>query len=511
MNNSNRVIFNTLVLYGRMAITLFITLFSTRWILKALGEQDYGIYNVIAGIVAMLSLLNNVMSNSIQRFLSYALGCNDIKLLKKVFYYSIILFMCIGIILFIGIQGIGLYIIDNVLEIPESRIEAAKFVLTALSFNVIISVLSSPYGASISAHEKMLYFSVINIIQSLIKFFIAYILLYYTHDRLKLYSVLLILVSLVFFSGTFIYCTKNFSEVKFKFEKIKDKQLFKQICSFSSMKLLATSSNMIRIQGLDVIINTFGGIIANAAYGIALQINGQTAFLSNALLNAIRPQIVKNESMGQRNRTILLSYTACKFSFILLSLIIIPFIIEMPYILQIWLHKVPDYTVIFCQQILIFTLFQQIFMGITDGIESAGKVNRLQISTTLFHLSSLTISYLLMNNGLPVNKVLYIIIIEEILLGFVILFIAKNSIGINIKKFITDIFFPCIFILCISYYILTFCKYVITINSLRLIIEILVNSIFIISTSWFFVCTNFEKERIQKAQKYFFNYIKSQF
>ena len=190
MNASNRVIMNTFILYGRMALTMLMSLLSTRWILLALGEQDFGIYNLLAGIVAMMSFLNNAMSNATQRYLSFAIGKKDEKLLKQTFYYSFLQFSLLAVLLSIGVEFVGLYLIENILNIPINRLEAAKFVLACLSANIVISIMSSPFGATISAHEKMIFFAIINIVQSLIKLLIGFSLLYYSNDRLKLYSIL---------------------------------------------------------------------------------------------------------------------------------------------------------------------------------------------------------------------------------------------------------------------------------------------------------------------------------
>lgn len=500
MNASNRVIMNTFILYGRMALTMLMSLLSTRWILLALGEQDFGIYNLLAGIVAMMSFLNNAMSNATQRYLSFAIGKKDEKLLKQTFYYSFLQFSLLAVLLSIGVEFVGLYLIENILNIPINRLEAAKFVLACLSANIVISIMSSPFGATISAHEKMIFFAIINIVQSLIKLLIGFSLLYYSNDRLKLYSILLILCTFSFFIATIVYCWKKYPEVKFKFSPIKDLKFFREMLSFGLLKFLSIGGNIIRMQGIALVINNFGGLIANAAYGIAMQLNGQTAYFSNVILNAFRPQIVKSEGMGNRLRTVRLSLTACKFSFLLMSFVIIPLFIEAPTILSLWLREVPDYTITFCRQILIFTLCQQLFLGIADGIESTGRVIVLQTLTSLLHLFSLLFTYLLLKlSSIDIEYILYVIVLEELILGIFLIFLAKSILGIDVRNALKNIFLPCITCIIVSFTVVTAITALFEEGIIRIMLAVLTNVIAIAMFSWLFIFNQYDKEKTKDA------------
>ena len=441
MQAANKVAFNTLILYTKMLITMGISLYSTRLVLNALGASDYGIFNLIAGVIAMLSFLNAAMTISTQRYLSFYQGTNDFEMQKKVFTNSWALHIIIGLLVVLSLEIACPFLFDNFLNIPQERIGVAKTIYHFMSIAVFFTIVAVPFTASLNAHENMLWIAVVNIIESVIKLGIALSLLWFIQsERLVVYGVLMVTLSLITFSLYAVYCLKKYSECNIKNYQV-NKPLMKELGGFAGWNLFGALCGVSRAQGLAVILNIFFGTVVNAAYGIANQVSAQLSFFSQTMLRAINPQIMKSEGMNDRQRMLRLSMMASKFGFFLMALVSIPCIFEMPAILTLWLKNAPENSVVFSILILIDMLVNQLTVGLQSAIQAVGKVKIYQIFVGGIQLFTLPVAYLLLLIGFAPYSVLVCATTTQIIGIFIRFYLLKKIVGLSIIEFCNKVFF----------------------------------------------------------------------
>lgn len=435
MQAANRVIFNTGILYAKMLVTMGISLYSTRLVLNALGASDFGIFNLIAGIIAMLSFLNAAMTVSTQRYLSFHQGTGNFEMQKRVFTNSWILHIVIGIFVVVSLLILSPFLFGGFLNIPEERISTAKVIYYFMSISVFFTIISVPFTASLNARENMLWIVVVNIIESFIKLGIALLLFKFIEsERLTVYGALMAILSFITFLLYASYCLKNYDECSVKKYRT-DKSLIKELGSFAGWNLFGALCTFTRSQGIAVILNIFLGTIINAAYGIANQVAAQLSFFSNTMLRAINPQIMKSEGMNDRKRMLVLSMIASKFGFFLLAFIAIPVIFEMPTVLKLWLKQVPEYTVTFCSLCLISIMANQLTVGLQSAIQATGRIKAYQSVVGGIQLLNLPIAYLFLKSGFPPYSVLVSIVFIEILACILRLLFLKIKAGLSILEY----------------------------------------------------------------------------
>ena len=380
-STASRVFKNTGILYIRMAITVFISLYSTRLILGALGAEDFGIFNLVAGTIAMLTFLNTAMAAATQRFISHAEGAGEFHRTKQIFNVSIVLHFFIAIIIILLLQLASLFLFNGTLSLPAEKVGSAKFVYLCAAISMGFNILSVPDEAVINAHENMLLFAIISIIEAVLKMAIAIYLTYSaSDDSLIAYGFLTALSALLIYVFRRIYCHKKYPECRINIKKYYNHVVFKEMTGFAGWSFLGAASGIISQYGQGLVLNIFFGPIVNAAQAIAMQIAGQIGAFSHVMLKALNPVIVK--SYGANNRTLMLNsvLTGSKFSFILFALFSIPAILDMKNILNVWLKDVPDYAVIFCQLLLVKNLTEQMVVIIPVSIAAKGDIKAFQIS-----------------------------------------------------------------------------------------------------------------------------------
>lgn len=419
-----------------MLISMLISVYSTRLILNALGVNDFGIFNLVAGVIAMLSFMNGAMSTATQRFLSYYLGSGEIRRLVSVFNSSVILHLLIAFSVVIILELGGLILFKKVLNIPIDRVSTAKMIFHFMVISTFFTINSVPYDALISAHENFLFDAFIGILESIIKLGIAIFLLFTKIDKLLVYGLLIACLTIFMRIIKSIYCSRKYSECRIHFKSFFNFELFKEMLSFASWNLFGSLCAVIRNQGIAVVLNIFLGVVVNAAYGIANQVNGLLNSFSQNMLKALTPQIIKSEGSNDRNRMLRLSTLACSISYLLFAFFAVPLIIEMPYILQIWLKTIPDNTIIFCQLILILTLIQQLTIGLMSAIQSIGIIKNYQIVVGTLLIFNLPFAYLLIKLGFPAYFVLISSIVLEVIALFSRIWFAHNLAGLDVNIFL---------------------------------------------------------------------------
>lgn len=443
MSTSTRIIKNTGFLYIKMGITVFISLYSTRLILASLGASDFGVFNIVGGAITMLGFLNSTMANATQRFMSYAEGEGNLNKKKKVFNVSMILHIIIafatGLILF----GAMFPLFDNIFNILPERVFAAKIVYISLIISTMFTILNVPYGAVMNAHENMLYYSVIGIFEAMLKLGVAIACVYSTFDKLIVYGVLMAIIPFITLSVMKVYCHRKYDECVISFYKFWDVRLVKNIASFSGWNFLTAISSLASAYGVVLVLNHFFGTILNAAQGIANQINGQMSSFSLNLMKAVNPVIVKKagaKDMDAMNRTML---AGGKFSTLLIILFAIPLIIEMPYVLEIWLKQVPEWTTLFCALQLVVTMICQMTGSAATAIYAQGNIKRYTIYKSIMNLAPVIITYISYTlGGGPYWLYISMIVIWALGGNIVIIYYANRLCGISIKEFIVQVVSP---------------------------------------------------------------------
>jgi O-antigen/teichoic acid export membrane protein len=438
MQPAKRIVKNTAFLYGKMLITIFVALYSTRLILSALGAIDYGIYNLIGGIIAMLSFINSGMIVATGRYISFYLGSGDIEKLKQVFSSSVILHAIIGVSIVVLLEIGGFFIFDGVLNIPTDRISTAKIIFQCMIISTFFSINAVPYGASINAHENFFFEAMIGILESFLKLGVAILLIRAKGDKLVLYGVLIagLTIAVRITMGT--YCHRKYEECRIHIRSHIKIDLLKEMLSFAGWNVFSMFCYVVRTQGLAVVLNMFFGVIINAAYGIANQVSGTLSSFSTNMIRAFLPQIFKSGGSGNNVRMLRLSMLSSKLSMYLLALFAIPVFIEMPFIINLWLKTVPENTIIFCRLILIIGFLQQPTMGLMAAITAVGNIKTYQLVEGLFQFFNLPIALGLIKLGLPAHSVLIGSISLEVINVCIVITFAHKLAGLDLKDFLVN-------------------------------------------------------------------------
>lgn len=381
------------MLYIRMLLSMVVSLYTSRVVLNTLGVEDYGIYGVVGGVVSMFSFLNASMSGATSRFLTYEMGKGDFQKLKDTFSSALIVHMGIALVVFVLAETVGLWFLTNKLVISESRMYAAHWVYQLSILSMVVGVTQVPYNASIIAHEKMEVYAYVEILNVTLRLLIVYLLVIGDFDKLILYAILTLVVSFVIVLIYRFYCTRRFAESSFHW--VWKVEILKPMLSFSGWDLFGNMSFTFKQQGTSFILNIFGGgVLLNAANGIAMTVQGVISSFSYNIIQAFRPQIVKAYAMNDLRSMESLLRNACKYSIFMLMLISIPLCFEIRYVMGKWLNMVPEYASEFCQILLLQSIFSIISSCIIVGIHATGDVTKLSLYNGLSNFILLPVLYL---------------------------------------------------------------------------------------------------------------------
>jgi O-antigen/teichoic acid export membrane protein len=490
---ASRVALNTGILYARMAITVFISLYSTRLILEALGAEDFGIFSVVGGTIAMLTFLNTAMAAATQRFMSYTQGKGDYERLKKIFNVSVVLHIGIAIIILLLLEGAGYLLFNGILKISEARIEIAKLIYQFMVISMLFTIVSVPYDAVINAHENMFFYAILGIVEAVAKLAIALYILHATFDKLAIYGLLISALSAFLFLIRRLYCHHYYNECRINIRKYFNKPLFKEMTGFAGWSFLGSSSSIVAHYGQGLVVNMFFGTVVNAAQGIAAQVSGQLAAFSVTMLKALNPVIDKSEGSGNRELMLKASMMGSKVSFFLMMFFYIPVLIEMPYIFKIWLSNVPEYAVIFCRLLLIRNLIEQLFVTLSSSISAVGNIRKYQIYNSILNLFPLIVSYLLFNKGYPAYSIYIVYIIYSILASTIVLYFSKKNCNLSVPLYFKNVITRCIISFALVIAVSAIPVYMLVDGYFRLLTVILISTTFFSITVWFVGCTTEEK------------------
>ena len=395
--NTRRIAKNTVMLYIRMLLIMAVTLYTSRVVLNVLGVEDFGIYNVVGGIVVMFSFLNGAMATSTQRFLSFSLGKNDQEQVARVFSMSMTTHISIALIVLLLAETFGLWIFYRYLNIPPERMGAAQWVYQLSVLTFCISIIRVPYNAGIIAYERMSFYAYISIVEVCLKLGMVILLQYLGSDKLILYALLMALTTGIVTFIYKLYCCKTFSVCRYHY--FWDKHLYKELISFSGWSLFGSAANVGVQQGINILLNVFFGVVTNAALGIANQVSSAVSQLVGNFQTAFNPALVKSYASGDYSYFVRLIFQTSRFSYFLLFIIALPLYLCMPFVLKVWLDIVPEYTVVFCRWMLVFVLIDAVSAPLWISVQAIGKIRSYQLLMSALIFLNIPLSWLLLRLG----------------------------------------------------------------------------------------------------------------
>lgn len=446
MSTATRIVKNSGYLYAKMGITLFITLYTTRLILNALGEEDFGIFNIVGGAIAMLGFFNAALSGSTQRFISYTEGSGDKERLVTIFNISVVLHTILSILVIVVLGILGLFLFDDILNIPDSRIPAARMVYGSLIVSTAFTIMTAPYDAVLNAHENMRYYAIIGLVESALKLGVALVVVHTSGDKLIIYGILMAVIPLISLSAMRIYCHCKYQECKLSIFKYFNKGLMREMTVFAGWNFFQTAAAMITNYGMGIVMNIFFGAKINAAQGLANQINGQLSAVDNVLMKAVRPVITKDEGGGEKVRSLRMAQSVCKASFFATLLFALPAILTMPRLLKLWLQNIPEYTTFFASSLLIITLLEQSVSGFNVVIMARGKIRGYSTLKSCIKISYLPLIYLLYRAGYsPIIGYTLLIVIQGCINGVTVtLYYMNKQLKYSVSQIAQELFLPMI-------------------------------------------------------------------
>lgn len=385
------------MLYIRMLFLMIVNLYTSRVILQALGVEDYGVYNAIAGFIAMFSMVSSAIAGAISRFITFVLGQGDKDKLKKVFSTAIIIQLTLAAIVVVLVEVVGVWFLNTHMTIPDGREVAANWVLQFALVTFVLNLWSTPYNAALIAHEKMAAFAYIGIFEGVANLIIAFMVMYSPFDRLIVYGAFICLIALItrmIYNG---YCKKHFDECIFKWTF--DYNLFKEMFSFAGWNFIGSISGLLRDQGINILFNVFCGPIINAARGLAIQVQTAVFKFSSNFYVAVQPQITKSYASDNVDESHDLVLRSSRFAFLLLTALIVPLITETDFILQLWLKEVPAHTTAFVQIILLCTLIDSLSTPLIYLMLATGNIKRYQIVVGLFNFINFPVAWIILYCG----------------------------------------------------------------------------------------------------------------
>ena len=438
--NNKRIAKNTLLLYVRMLFGMLVSLYTSRVILQTLGVEDYGVYNVVGGVITMFTFLNGAMSSATSRYITFEIGKGNMEQLKKVFSTALQIHAIIALLIVILGETVGLWFLMNELVIPDGRMDAALWVYQCSVVTAVVTIMSVPYNADIIAHEKMSAFAYISVLEIILKLAIVYLLVVLPFDKLKVYAVLVLMVGLLIRYIYTRYCHKHFEESHY-IHRI-DKSLLKEMSSFAGWSFWGNLAGILYTQGLNMMLNIFFGPVVNAARGIAIQIQGVVQQFVGNFQMALNPQITKTYASGELDKMHSLMFRSARFSFMLLFFLSLPIMLETNYILTLWLGIVPENTVIFARIIIAISLIYTIANPCVIANQATGKVKVYQAVVGGLLLLILPISYIVLKMGAPAYSVFIVHFCVESVAQFARMYMLRNMIDLPLWSYVKNIYLP---------------------------------------------------------------------
>ena len=446
VHRGTRIAKNTLILYVRMLVLLLVGLYTSRVVLQSLGENDYGVYNVIGGVVAMFGIISGALNSAISRFITFEMGKGDGAQLNKIYSTAVTIQLILAVIVVALAEPIGIWFINNKMTILPERIPAAHWVLHFSLLAFVVNLMSVPQMASITAHEKMSAYASIGILDGFLRLAVAVAIVHSPGDALVFYAALMALVVIIVRVAYGVYCRRNFPECRYR--PVYDRSLIKEMFSFAGWNFIGVTSGVAREQGGNILVNLFTNTTAvNAARGIAVQLNGAVQGFVTNFMTAVNPQITKSYAVGDRTYMFSLVRKSSRMSFYMLLVLALPILFNTEYVLGLWLKDVPAHTVLFVQLYLIFALSESLSNPMITAMLATGKIRNYQLIVGGLQILNLPLSYACLKLGaIPEVTVIVAIVMSQICL-FARTVMLSNATGFSKKQFFKDVYFKVVFII----------------------------------------------------------------
>ena len=507
-SSNKRIAKNTLLLYARMLLLLVVSLYTSRIVLATLGIEDYGLYNVVGGIVTMFTFLNTAMGNSSHRYITYALGKGDEKELREVVSATCMIHWGIAIIILILAETVGLWFLYNKMVIPEGRMVAAEWVYQFSVIACIVTIISVPYNAMIIAHEKMGAFAFISILDAVLKLLIVYIIQVAGGDKLILYAALILCVNVLDRLIYQIYCKRHFEEAKrIRFHRVSQ---LKEMTSFAGWSMIGNLAFIGYTQGLNILLNMFFGPAVNAARGVAVQVQGAVKGFVTNFQTAVTPQIIKSYSQQDFNRLHNLVFYSSKFSFFLLYCMVLPITLEAKTLLGLWLKEVPDYAVIFTILILWIMLIEPLSNPIDKANQATGKIRTYQIVEGGSLLLIVPISYFVLKWGGEPYAVFVVQLLVMAVVQVLRLFLVCHKIRMSKREYVKKVLLR-VFMVAVVAAVIPVSVYILMPQSIwSFVVVVIVSVLSVLCSSYYLGLNKNEKQTINEKIKIVFSKITKQ-
>ena len=508
-SSNNRIARNSVFLTIRMFVVLVLSLYTTRVVLKTLGVVDYGVYNVVCGFVAMFSFLNTAMTNGIQRFYNFSLGNNKEYGVTEVYNTAIRIQILLSIALVALTETFGLWYLYNKMVIPQDHFFSALWIFQFSIISFVFVVIQAPYSAAIMSRERMDYYAFVSVLDALLKLLIAFSVSLFDGNRLILYGVLIMCISIINFVLYYIYAKRHFPDITLI--KTNNKPLFKSMLSFSGWNMFGALVSIMKEQGINLILNFFYGPIVNAARGVAHQVNGGMKNLVFNLSTAIRPQVIQSYASCNITRTMKLTYSISKISCCVLYIAALPIILEIDYILDIWLdHIVPEHTSNFVSIVVLITFVDCLNSAITGAIHATGKIKVYHIVSSGIYILGLPAAFIALKHGAPPEAAFIWTFVFAVISQIASLFILKSLIDYSILHYCKKVVLPILLLIVLTVWVPFIPHFLINKCFCRLIVVIITSFAVTIPVFYFFVLNKSEKKTINLFVKNLFGRITSQ-
>lgn len=438
--NNRRIVKNTMFLYLRMGLTMLVQLYTSRVVLDNLGVENYGIYSVVASFIVAFTFIKGPLTSATQRYLNFELGRNDNIRLNKVFNLSLLTYAILALVLVVILELVGEWFVSVKMQIPPGRGDAALWTFRLSVFALIFSVIKTPFESLVIAYERMSFYAYLGIAEVVLKLLNAFSLAYIGYDKLKIYAVNHLIITIVLAIVVFAFCKICFKNVKI--QKIWDGKLLKEILSFSGWSLFGAVASMCASQGLNILLNMFYGVAVNAAMGLASQVNTAIRHFVQNFQTAFRPQLVKYYAAGEIKQLNNLIFSSSKFSYLLLFAIACPFCFNVEYILKVWLKNPPELAGIFCIYMLIYALLESISAPMWMAIQATGKIKLYQITINSVMMMNIVLSYVFLKMGFDAVIVLQIKCILDVFYLVVRMLFIRRMVKFNIPLFMKQNILP---------------------------------------------------------------------
>lgn len=445
MEANKRIIVNTIAQYGKSIFNILLSLYSTRLVLQALDINDYGIYSVVGGVVGVLGYLTNSLVVTTQRYLSYYQGANDKERTKLFFANSVFIHIVIGLLFCVVLLGAKDFFVNHFLNIDVRRLDAAEYVYFATVMMMLTTVITAPFKAFLIAKENIIYISLIEVIDGILKLALAMSLFVIGMDRLEFYATGMIMVLVINLLAFIIYTFYKFDDSHFRCAKSTlNLPYIKQLLGFAGWTTYGMVAGMCQTQGFAVVLNKFFGTAMNAAFGIGSQVNGAVRFVSTSILNAMNPQIMQAEGNHDRKKMLDLAAKESKFSTALMLLVSIPLIIEMPYILRFWLKTVPDNTCLFCRALMLAFLFDQTTLGLHAANQATGRIKVYSLIMFTPKILIVPMAWAFLKMGVSIDWVMAVYVAIELCVAIIRLPYLHATTGLYVGKYLSTVITPLI-------------------------------------------------------------------